>query len=82
MEGWGPISGSEAGAGPCRFIVRPWQGRPREGLSAAGGITFSQDLRAGVRGVRKASQLARPRVTVRNPGVKSPKDCCQDSPGQ
>jgi hypothetical protein len=30
----------------------------------------------------KAPQLARPKVTVRNPGVKSPKDCCQDSLGQ
>ncbi|WP_249999001.1 GNAT family N-acetyltransferase [Actinoplanes sp. M2I2] len=32
--------------------------------------------------VRRASQIVGLKVTVRDPGVKSPKDCCQDSPGQ
>lgn len=32
--------------------------------------------------IRKAFQLARPKVTMRDPGAKSLKDCCQDSPGQ
>lgn len=80
LNGGGAVQQSvECQQAPCvAGLSAVFQGRSGSGQSEQAEV--DPDV-AGVP-LRKASQLARPKVTVRDPGAKSPNDCCQDSTGQ